>query len=68
MPMPAAPLGRPVYAILAALFVAASTTVHAAARPNIVFIMSDDHAAHAISAYGSAINRTHHLEIGRAHV
>jgi arylsulfatase A-like enzyme len=22
-------------------------------RPNIIFIMSDDHAAHAISAYGS---------------
>ncbi len=27
-------------------------------RPNIVFIMSDDHAAHAIGAYGSRINRT----------
>jgi len=24
----------------------------AADRPNIVFIMSDDHAAHAIGAYG----------------
>ncbi len=31
-------------------------------RPNIVFIMSDDHAAHAISAYGSRINRTPHLD------
>jgi arylsulfatase A-like enzyme len=27
-------------------------------RPNILFIMSDDHAAHAISAYGSRINQT----------
>src|SRR5918993_2869312 len=27
-------------------------------RPNIVFMMADDHAAHAISAYGSRINRT----------
>ena len=27
-------------------------------RPNIVFIMADDHAAHAIGAYGSAINET----------
>ena len=27
-------------------------------RPNILFIMTDDHAAHAISAYGSRINRT----------
>ena len=29
-----------------------------ARRPNILFIMSDDHAAHAISAYGSVINQT----------
>lgn len=35
-------------------------------RPNILFIMSDDHAAHAIGAYGSAINQTPHLDrIGR---
>jgi arylsulfatase A-like enzyme len=27
-------------------------------RPNIVLIMADDHAAHAIGAYGSAINET----------
>lgn len=33
-----------------------------AARPNIIFIMSDDHAAHAISAYGSRINKTPHLD------
>lgn len=26
--------------------------------PNVVFIMSDDHAAHAVSAYGSRINST----------
>jgi arylsulfatase A-like enzyme len=31
-------------------------------RPNIVFIMSDDHAAHAISAYGSRINATPHMD------
>jgi arylsulfatase A-like enzyme len=31
-------------------------------RPNIVFIMSDDHAAHAMSCYGSKINRTPHLD------
>src|SRR5882672_10738134 len=33
-----------------------------AARPNILFIMSDDHAAHAISAYGSKINQTPNLD------
>jgi hypothetical protein len=27
------------------------------APPNIVYMMADDHAAHAISAYGSRINR-----------
>jgi arylsulfatase A-like enzyme len=27
-------------------------------RPNILFVMADDHAAHAIGAYGSRINRT----------
>jgi len=31
-------------------------------RPNILFIMADDHAAHAISAYGSRINRTPNLD------
>ena len=31
-------------------------------RPNILFIMSDDHAAHAISAYGSRINSTPHID------
>ncbi len=30
--------------------------------PNIIFIMSDDHAAHAISAYGSAVNQTPNLD------
>src|SRR5699024_7155240 len=30
--------------------------------PNLVFILSDDHAAHAISAYGSRVNRTPHLD------
>src|SRR5438270_13705711 len=34
----------------------------AAQRPNILFIMSDDHAAHAISAYGSLVNRTPNLD------
>lgn len=30
--------------------------------PNVVFIMSDDHASHAISAYGSAINETPNID------
>ncbi|MBI5085793.1 MAG: sulfatase [Acidobacteria bacterium] len=31
-------------------------------RPNILYIMADDHASHAISAYGSTINRTPHID------
>ncbi|HTI73111.1 MAG TPA: sulfatase [Candidatus Limnocylindria bacterium] len=31
-------------------------------RPNILFIMSDDHAAHAISAYGSVVNQTPNMD------
>ena len=34
----------------------------AAARPNVVFVMADDHAAHAISAYGSRVNETPSLD------
>jgi arylsulfatase A-like enzyme len=39
-----------------------SARAAAAPRPNIVFIMTDDHAAHAIGAYGSVINQTPHLD------
>jgi arylsulfatase A-like enzyme len=33
-----------------------------AKRPNILFIMADDHAAHAMSCYGSRVNRTPNLD------
>ncbi len=31
-------------------------------RPNVLFVMSDDHAAHALSAYGSRVNETPGLD------
>ncbi|MHC4659280.1 MAG: sulfatase/phosphatase domain-containing protein [Planctomycetota bacterium] len=31
-------------------------------RPNIIFIMADDHASHALSCYGSSINKTPNLD------
>ena len=31
-------------------------------QPNILFIMSDDHAAQAISAYGHGINHTPNID------
>ncbi|HTL55516.1 MAG TPA: hypothetical protein VL361_07540 [Candidatus Limnocylindrales bacterium] len=34
-------------------------------RPNILFIMSDDHAAQAISAYGSRVNHQLKAELYR---
>jgi arylsulfatase A-like enzyme len=39
-----------------------ATPALAADRPNIIFIMSDDHAAHAISAYGSRVNVTPNID------
>jgi len=36
--------------------------LRAAARPNILFIFTDDHASQAISAYGSKINQTPHID------
>jgi arylsulfatase A-like enzyme len=33
-----------------------------AGRPNIVYIMTDDHAAHAIGAYGSRVNKTPNMD------
>ena len=47
---------------LAVMLVSISASAAAPARPNILFIMSDDHAAHAISAYGSVVNETPHLD------
>jgi arylsulfatase A-like enzyme len=53
-------------AVLALMCVAAADVVQpttaTADRPNIIFIMSDDHAAHAIGAYGSRVNQTPHLD------
>jgi len=46
-------------------FLAAFATTALAAKrrpPNILYMMSDDHAAHAISAYGSRINRTPNID------
>jgi arylsulfatase A-like enzyme len=49
---------------LAAALVAAQPAPAApsAPRPNIVFVMTDDHAAHAVSAYGSRVNETPHID------
>ena len=46
---------RTIPTILLAVLLAAELSAPAADRPNILFIMSDDHAAHAIGAYGGRL-------------
>lgn len=43
-------------------FLLIQTVLCAQKRPNIVFIMSDDHAYQAISAYGYGLNHTPHID------
>jgi arylsulfatase A-like enzyme len=50
------------FVLILALSAAIAAPTLAADRPNIVFIMSDDHAAHAIGAYGSHVNQTPNLD------
>jgi arylsulfatase A-like enzyme len=54
----------PIRAVLLGVPLCLTLAIPAAAadRPNIIFIMSDDHAAHAIGAYGSRVNQTPHLD------
>ncbi len=33
-----------------------------AVRPNILLVFTDDHAAHAVSAYGSILNQTPNID------
>jgi arylsulfatase A-like enzyme len=51
-------------AVLAGLCLAAAALQAAAAdgRPNVLFIMADDHAAQAIGAYGSRVNHTPNID------
>ncbi len=51
----------PIFFAIALAFCCAASNV-IAAQPNILFIFSDDHAQHAISAYGSKVNQTPHLD------
>ncbi len=47
---------------LVAFALGLACTLHAEERPNILFIMTDDHAAHAMSCYGSVVNQTPNLD------
>jgi len=47
---------------LVGLCAAAACAQTHSGRPNILFVYADDHAAHAVSAYGSTINRTPNID------
>lgn len=54
---------RPPAVVIAGLCLLACLAAEpAAARPNVLFIFSDDHAYQAISAYGSVLNQTPHID------
>lgn len=53
---------RLVFCLLLLFVPAAVSTAQESKQPNILFIFSDDHAPHAISAYGSKINETPNLD------
>src|SRR5262245_55655928 len=53
---------RTFFLLAAALLAAVAVSPRAAERPNIIYIMSDDHAAHAIGAYGSRLNTTPNID------
>jgi arylsulfatase A-like enzyme len=48
--------------VLGMLITIAPPSTAQTSRPNIIFVFPDDHATHAVSAYGSKINETPHLD------
>jgi arylsulfatase A-like enzyme len=48
--------------LLATLLPAFVVAAEPPKRPNILFIMTDDHASHAMSCYGSVVNQTPNLD------
>ncbi len=53
---------NPFLTFIAAFFTLTAAIQAADKRPNILFIFTDDHASHSISAYGSKINKTPNLD------
>ncbi len=53
---------KPILTLIAALALAPISELHAAesesAKPNILFLFSDDHALRTIGAYEGSINKT----------
>ena len=50
------------YLIIPILFLMFTGKAAAAEQPNVIFIFTDDHSSRSISAYGSEINQTPHMD------
>lgn len=58
-------LTRPEWTVILTLILLINPALHAqkeASRPNIIFIMSDDHAYQAVSAYNRDLNKTPNID------
>jgi arylsulfatase A-like enzyme len=55
------PIGAALFSVLS-LALSSALVAAESERPNILFIFSDDHAQHAISAYGSKVNQTPNID------
>ena len=53
---------RRVLAVIAMTLASCAASAADAARPNVLFVMTDDHASHAMSCYGSRINATPNID------
>lgn len=56
------PLIIPAYMTICLILAASTAFAGQNSRPNILFIMSDDHGYQAISAYGSKVNKTPNID------
>jgi len=56
------PLIRSLLVAVTLIATGVDAPVAQAEKPNILFIFSDDHAQHAISAYGSQVNQTPNID------
>ncbi|HLO81613.1 MAG TPA: sulfatase [Chitinophagaceae bacterium] len=56
-------VNRKIVILLAVIFQAfLAVAQQGSGRPNIIYMMSDDHAYQAISAYGAGLNKTPHID------
>ena len=62
MPMPIIRIVATTLACALGGWLPAAAQTASGSPPNIIFIMSDDHAAHAISSYGSRLIQTPHID------